>query len=1135
MKESRLSITEIAVPEDGVFKAKAYQNIENSTRALVVEDDMDVRSQEHLHSAEDTMSACQSPQSQSLVKKTSLPVEIDQAVYIGDSTIDMKASPKRSRSASSESDIQTTIPRPLHEITDLHVNFATQQHFQSASSQSEMPFTQVKRTPYADSHGQRSAAPSWTLDSSPSEMQSSQPVDNTFEDITHVSTSLSSGHDEPSASIIAAPEVHNATHNTPNEQSRLREISACGVSSLAMLADTGTRLSKDNIQEQTLDEVPISDTKSSIKCGVCTGQTLPPQPAEENDQILSHVSESKRKAVETTAVSPNVSKRRKRFKLPSVMNLTEGPEVRSDPREGARRYRREYLESKRSSRSGTPRTSPNSPFAAGPHSIHESAREPKDDPPVTAQARAGGIECDKGSMVIDLEETEGILSASDTDSRSCRDPDTVASSNDLLQPLGRNMAPIDPGSDATSETTDRGVAYDQSDVHMQDADVILNASPCTYATIEDQTAHIGLNAIEGTSINNDNQSVRLSPSSLTAGTRIIEREDAISGAASLARSKDCSNFEGNISEVHDPACRITDSQVVSSSQSKRTPELLGRDHNSRAQSDFHSPHLDLIDETNREKQAISSTDTNNEPTYQNHNISHTIQKPTIPVATDGLVPRNRPEASSSVDDNIAISSLVPQNIYDRFRAAYPHYPADKKQFVAICRKISILQESKRMEHQFLWDDFIIRYKIDYSEYLRQCAEDADDPLPYEEYYRNEIEQPRYHSNIITRRNLDEALALIAHNPTMRKEQLGAARGEESRPVSQSEIHSTRQLKCPDTPIASQSGSSGVRVMIDLTKDDYISGPDSHRSWIGVAPSGDKRKKGQRYVPWQHSEIHKSITSTSNSHDVVPPVQWKASSRTSARRPRSQASYLRKSHSVDKTLDSELSGVAVSSGKLGVPSKSKEETDWGRKQKNKRDQMNRYEYTIRSAWGVNAHDVLPKQYVGTLGKRRLQQLAEIAQIVTVDNGRQLLLDCIHARIRRDSTPLMLEMTYDDLRAVQAFIRNDMLLQEKLARITSEVAYQPGHVGYGAERDVGMGRLDQSRRSPTAPGAEVQDKDADRKWWQDENSPFRTYARAYASVQPGQGNSYWQEEDKKAKKAEGVERVQKQIIDILGWRV
>lgn len=101
-------------------------------------------------------------------------------------------------------------------------------------------------------------------------------------------------------------------------------------------------------------------------------------------------------------------------------------------------------------------------------------------------------------------------------------------------------------------------------------------------------------------------------------------------------------------------------------------------------------------------------------------------------------------------------------IFDRFKISYPDYSGNMEQFVNICNKIRNLVEAGREEHQTLWDDFIVRYNTEYPRYISQCVNMAEDPVPYEQFYHNEVIEARYNNKVVTRKTLNDALILKHH-------------------------------------------------------------------------------------------------------------------------------------------------------------------------------------------------------------------------------------------------------------------------------------------------------------------------------------------------------------------------------------
>ncbi|KAL8801332.1 MAG: hypothetical protein Q9182_004538 [Xanthomendoza sp. 2 TL-2023] len=112
-------------------------------------------------------------------------------------------------------------------------------------------------------------------------------------------------------------------------------------------------------------------------------------------------------------------------------------------------------------------------------------------------------------------------------------------------------------------------------------------------------------------------------------------------------------------------------------------------------------------------------------------------------------------------------------IYLRFQSAYPEYLGSKAHFIGMCKKIDQLYQADRMEHKSLWDDYIVRHRIEYPKYLERCLENAEDPKTYERFYREEVDEPRYTRRIILPSTLSEAFPVAYPSLDSRKNGLTA--------------------------------------------------------------------------------------------------------------------------------------------------------------------------------------------------------------------------------------------------------------------------------------------------------------------------------------------------------------------------
>lgn len=154
------------------------------------------------------------------------------------------------------------------------------------------------------------------------------------------------------------------------------------------------------------------------------------------------------------------------------------------------------------------------------------------------------------------------------------------------------------------------------------------------------------------------------------------------------------------------------------------------------------------------------------------------------------------EKSTTEVDSVASESVQPSRnitIFDRLKLSYPEYSGNMQHFTAVCSKLQKRVDAGRGLHQALWDDFILRHKIEYANYLQDCANKAEDPMPYDKFYEDEIDGARFIKQVVTRKTLHEVLALPPSN-----EEKGMDRGRNSYLAARSRVvksrHSSRNLQ-----------------------------------------------------------------------------------------------------------------------------------------------------------------------------------------------------------------------------------------------------------------------------------------------------------------------------------------------------
>ena len=172
-------------------------------------------------------------------------------------------------------------------------------------------------------------------------------------------------------------------------------------------------------------------------------------------------------------------------------------------------------------------------------------------------------------------------------------------------------------------------------------------------------------------------------------------------------------------------------------------------------------------------------------------------------------------------------------IFGQFKAVYRDYAATSQQFVAICRKLERLVKDGHMLHQYLWDDFIIRHKTEYPTYLSSCAEKAEDPLPYEQFYQKNIVKPLFTNGIVKPDNIQQVF--------LPSEQVVNTRDQRSK---QQRVH----ILGVDNLAAS--------VTIDLTSDEEVSHSAEKQKLVDFSI-----RKSLRSLPWviNRSRVEKTPT------------------------------------------------------------------------------------------------------------------------------------------------------------------------------------------------------------------------------------------------------------------------------------
>ena len=224
---------------------------------------------------------------------------------------------------------------------------------------------------------------------------------------------------------------------------------------------------------------------------------------------------------------------------------------------------------------------------------------------------------------------------------------------------------------------------------------------------------------------------------------------------SLAPTYLCSSAPSKNMDKSSTAQDSSSNELPSSSEAQLSPRTEPTD-NLRVQSQ-------LLGDYSILNSAVPEVEprTHEDPSISNSNHDKASSSQPIDDMQPQVGEQGVERTETSVKKNIDIKPEPKAvTIFEEFKAAYSDYHGNEQHFKNMCGKIATLLKADRIEHPSLWDDFIIRHKADYPTYLNRCAEDAQDPIPYEYFYRNHIEEPRYSKRIVTRKNLGQIIPSI---------------------------------------------------------------------------------------------------------------------------------------------------------------------------------------------------------------------------------------------------------------------------------------------------------------------------------------------------------------------------------------
>jgi hypothetical protein len=390
-------------------------------------------------------------------------------------------------------------------------------------------------------------------------------------------------------------------------------------------------------------------------------------------------------------------------------------------------------------------------------------------------------------------------------------------------------------------------------------------------------------------------------------------------------------------------------------------------------------------------------------------------------------------------------SLSATFVFDQFRATYPDYPATHKQFVAICKKMDRLAKDNHMEHQYLWDDFIVRHRTEYPTYLSCCADNAEDPLPYERFYREKIAKPLFTSGVVKPENLSSVFS-----PSQQ-----ADAGDQQHRYSKSnsdvenvlkEIVMKRSTSYPKKSWHARKLMS-PKVTVDLTSDNEISPAKNEQKAMKL--SG---KKSPRSLPWAISN-------------------------------RSQA---------ENTLKRELNSHTSSSSHTSIsPLRSAAPS------------------SFRPPKAVSWVGSSPKKAVGFSNDK--ESILSTSADTRMESGKTGKIVCVS---REDATSVP-GLDYPNpgepskLSSCQKEPNRDTVFYQEKNNQESRNAsttVKPNRDNYSSTPRDDQASTNPSLYTQRKSLGKAQPSQPPQAWWKDHNTPFASFARAYAAIRNGNGNSY-----------------------------
>ncbi|KAF2279389.1 uncharacterized protein EI97DRAFT_464670 [Westerdykella ornata] len=162
------------------------------------------------------------------------------------------------------------------------------------------------------------------------------------------------------------------------------------------------------------------------------------------------------------------------------------------------------------------------------------------------------------------------------------------------------------------------------------------------------------------------------------------------------------------------------------------------------------------------------------PSITGHTGTHQVQaisKAPLPLPEDRLGFDSSRDTRASFALRCRLEDDLPGStttVFAKFKLAYPDYTGNKKHFINQCNDIYQLDLEDKMVGTYLWDDYLIRNRTDYKDYVNKAMDEGERYEPYLRFFKQSVRVPRYTKEILSSPNMVyQALLELGEDPEQR--------------------------------------------------------------------------------------------------------------------------------------------------------------------------------------------------------------------------------------------------------------------------------------------------------------------------------------------------------------------------------